>query len=83
MRKHFITGASRNSSEALSMAKGLWERPFDERGYLDGVQEMVEVINTASIKLRSLCERHDYRFAEARDIAMRSRRAAAIADMTP
>ena len=64
MRIHFITGAAKNSAESLTMAMQLWSVPHKKRGSADGVQELIEIINATSIKLRNLCVRHGYELEE-------------------
>lgn len=61
MRIHFITGATKNSAEALSMAMQIWSIPYKKRGEIEGVQELIETINATSIKLRNLCISHGYK----------------------
>lgn len=69
LKKHYITGAARNTTEALMMAMQLWMQPYAKRGDLDGVQEFVETINASAIKLRNICERHEYNMEEAKNKA--------------
>lgn len=64
IKSHFIAGAARNTAEALMMAIQLWDMSYEKRGALDGVQEFVETINASAIKLRRICERHEYRMNE-------------------
>ena len=66
MRIHYITGASKNASEALSMAMQLWSVPRNKRGRIAGVQELVETINATSVKLRNLCTTHGNDLEEKR-----------------
>lgn len=69
LKNHYITRAARNTSEALMMAMQLWMQPHAKRGDIDGVQEFVETINAASIKLRDICERHEYNMEAAKSKA--------------
>lgn len=64
IKSHYIAGAARNTTEALMMAMQLWTLPHVKRGDLDGVQEFVEIINASAIKLRNICERHEYNMNE-------------------
>lgn len=52
----FIGCAQDNSLFALCDAKEVWESRTKDMPYdLQGVAELVDVINTASVKLKNLC----------------------------
>ena len=61
LRINFITTAAKNASESLSMAMQLYNLDYKQRGDIDGIQELVGIINSASVKLRNLCLRNEYR----------------------
>lgn len=57
MRSHFITNATANTAIAMSMAKEIWTAKGVRN---DGIQDLVELINSASLKLIRVCENHAY-----------------------
>jgi len=58
MKRHFITAASGNASVALSMAKEAYiQAPIGVRSS-EEIQSLVQIINGASLKLISACERY-------------------------
>jgi len=56
--RHFIVKATINSTTALQMAIQAWNDPALMRGEIQGY---VDIINTASIKLKDLCQYQNYR----------------------
>jgi hypothetical protein len=51
--RHYIINAMKNSSVSLGMALELWSRSGQHR---DGTQELVTIINAASIQLKNICK---------------------------
>ncbi|MBY0484582.1 MAG: hypothetical protein K2P83_08820 [Nitrosomonas sp.] len=50
--KHYIINAMKNSSVALGMSLELWA---NKGTHGEGVQELVTIINAASIQLKNIC----------------------------
>jgi len=61
---HYITKATMNATEALMGAMQLLMEPYEERGRVEGVQELVELINATSVKLRRVCQSYEYTIKE-------------------
>lgn len=60
LRRHYIHTATKNAAVALNMAQQVWDKenmPVDR-----GVQELVTIINTASLSLQRVCESMQYEF---------------------
>jgi hypothetical protein len=60
LRKHYIHTTTKNAAVALNMAQQVWDKenmPVDR-----GVQELVTIINTASLSLQRVCEAMQYEF---------------------
>lgn len=53
-----------NATEALLLAQQLDARDFADRGYIEGVQELVTSINCTAIQLKQLCRTHDFNASE-------------------
>lgn len=60
IKRHYILVAARNTSEALMMAMQLWMHSPSKKIPLDHLQNYVDTINSASIKLRRICERIEF-----------------------
>jgi len=59
MKRHYITRAASNSAVALSMAKESWWKEGWPKGQSnEDVQDLVQLIDSTSIKLIAACERH-------------------------
>ena len=52
--KHYMISTMRNCAGALGMALELWSKDKIDK---EGIYELVMVINTAAIQLKSLCQR--------------------------
>lgn len=57
MRRHYITAATGNAAIGLSMAKEVLSK-CDSGKAPEALQELVHVINIASLSLIKICERH-------------------------
>jgi len=69
LKQHYITRATKSTSEALSMAMQLWEKNGKESAVVadSGISELVQVIHKASCMLRSKCTEVDYRIRTMRE----------------
>ena len=56
LKQNYITNASRNATEALSMALHLSMRGHAERKQLRHIQALVQLLNANALALRSMCE---------------------------
>ena len=58
IKNHYIKTASKNSAEALAMAMCLVcsEKNIHANVNLKNVQDLVDIINITSIKLKNLCD---------------------------
>ncbi len=59
LKRNYIVGALRNSSEALGMALRLMSQD-NVWQYNQGVQELVLLLDSTAIKLRNVCEKAEY-----------------------
>ena len=58
IKNHYIKTASKNSAEALAMAMCLIceEKNINAKANARSVQDLVDIINITSIKLKKLCD---------------------------
>ena len=55
LKRHYITNAARNSTEALSMAMQICGDEKYNGQNIKQMQDFVELINSVSVKLRNFC----------------------------
>jgi len=60
IRKHYIHTATKNAAIALNMAQQVSNK--EGIPHSDAVQELVHLINSASLALQRVCESIEYRF---------------------